>query len=103
MNIPQFPLRNHPVAKVRIQLHIRGMLRMQANPHSCRMRCGDGMHRIEAQVDLNASDEPAAGVNRTLANRIFEHIGELNRQGTSFLIVEHEIELVMRWCVSSAT
>jgi branched-chain amino acid transport system permease protein len=43
-------------------------------------------------------DEPAAGVNRTLANAIFEHIGELNRQGTSFLIVEHEMELVMRWC-----
>ena len=43
-------------------------------------------------------DEPAAGVNRTLANAIFEHIGELNRQGTSFLIVEHEMHLVMRWC-----
>jgi ABC-type branched-subunit amino acid transport system ATPase component len=43
-------------------------------------------------------DEPAAGVNRTLANRIFEHIGELNREGTSFLIVEHEMDLVMRWC-----
>jgi branched-chain amino acid transport system permease protein len=43
-------------------------------------------------------DEPAAGVNRTLANRIFEHIGQLNAQGTSFLIVEHEIDLVMRWC-----
>jgi branched-chain amino acid transport system permease protein len=43
-------------------------------------------------------DEPAAGVNRTLANRIFEHIGQLNARGTSFLIVEHEIELVMRWC-----
>ena len=43
-------------------------------------------------------DEPAAGVNRTLAARIFEHIGELNRQGTSFLLVEHEMELVMRWC-----
>jgi ABC-type branched-subunit amino acid transport system ATPase component len=43
-------------------------------------------------------DEPAAGVNRTLANAMFEHIGALNRQGTSFLIVEHEMDLVMRWC-----
>jgi branched-chain amino acid transport system permease protein len=43
-------------------------------------------------------DEPAAGVNRTLANKIFAHIGELNGQGTSFLIVEHEMDLVMRWC-----
>ena len=37
-------------------------------------------------------------MNRTLANKIFEHIGALNRQGTSFLIVEHEMDLVMRWC-----
>ncbi len=37
-------------------------------------------------------------MNRTLANRIFEHIGELNRRGATFLIVEHEMELVMRWC-----
>jgi ABC-type branched-subunit amino acid transport system ATPase component len=43
-------------------------------------------------------DEPAAGVNRRLAGQIFEHIGDLNRQGTSFLIVEHEMALVMRWC-----
>jgi len=43
-------------------------------------------------------DEPAAGVNRALAAKLFEHIGALNRQGTSFLIVEHEMDLVMRWC-----
>jgi hypothetical protein len=47
MNITQLRLRNHPVAKVRIQFHIRGMLRMQANPHAGRMRCGNGMHRVE--------------------------------------------------------
>ncbi|MBK1698575.1 branched-chain amino acid ABC transporter ATP-binding protein/permease [Rhodovibrio salinarum] len=48
--------------------------------------------------NLMLLDEPAAGVNRTLAGEIFAQIGELNRQGTSFLIVEHEMDLVMRWC-----
>ncbi len=43
-------------------------------------------------------DEPVAGVNRSLANEIFEHIAALNRRGTTFLIVEHEMPLVMRWC-----
>ncbi len=43
-------------------------------------------------------DEPAAGVNRRLAGELFEHIAALNRAGTTFLIVEHEMELVMRYC-----
>lgn len=43
-------------------------------------------------------DEPAAGVNRRLAGELFERIAELNRAGTTFLIVEHEMELIMRYC-----
>ena len=43
-------------------------------------------------------DEPAAGVNRRLAGDLFERIAALNRQGTTFLIVEHEMQLVMRYC-----
>lgn len=43
-------------------------------------------------------DEPAAGVNRRLAGDLFERIDELNRAGTTFLIVEHEMELIMRHC-----
>jgi branched-chain amino acid transport system permease protein len=43
-------------------------------------------------------DEPAAGVNPRLARDLFERIAELNRQGMSFLIVEHEMDLIMRYC-----
>lgn len=43
-------------------------------------------------------DEPAAGVNRRLAGDLFDRIAELNRQGTTFLIVEHEMQLIMRYC-----
>jgi branched-chain amino acid transport system permease protein len=43
-------------------------------------------------------DEPAAGVNRRLAGALFDRIAELNRRGMTFLIVEHEMQLVMRYC-----
>lgn len=40
-------------------------------------------------------DEPAGGVNPALLETIVERILELNRQGITFLIVEHNMELVM--------
>jgi neutral amino acid transport system ATP-binding protein len=43
-------------------------------------------------------DEPAGGVNPTLISTIAERIRELNRQGTTFLIVEHNMEFVMGLC-----
>jgi len=43
-------------------------------------------------------DEPAGGVNPTLINHIADRIRELNTQGTTFLIVEHNMEFVMGLC-----
>lgn len=43
-------------------------------------------------------DEPVAGVNETLGAALFDHIAELNRQGITFLIIEHDMDLVMRLC-----
>ncbi len=40
-------------------------------------------------------DEPAGGVNPTLLEAIVGHIEELNRQGLTVLIVEHNMDLVM--------
>lgn len=40
-------------------------------------------------------DEPAGGVNPALLEDIVERIVELNGQGMTFLIVEHNMELVM--------
>ncbi|WP_137283965.1 ABC transporter ATP-binding protein [Halorussus salinisoli] len=42
--------------------------------------------------DLLLLDEPLAGVNPTLARKISGHVERLNDEGTTFLIVEHEIE-----------
>jgi ABC-type branched-subunit amino acid transport system ATPase component len=43
-------------------------------------------------------DEPAGGVNPTLINHIADRVRELNSQGKTFLIVEHNMEFVMRLC-----
>ncbi|HUN33793.1 MAG TPA: ABC transporter ATP-binding protein [Trebonia sp.] len=45
-------------------------------------------------------DEPAGGVNPTLINHIADRIRELNSQGKTFLIVEHNMEFVMGLCSS---
>ncbi len=43
-------------------------------------------------------DEPAAGVNPTLMEVLAEKIQELNRRGVTFLVIEHNMDLVMRLC-----
>jgi branched-chain amino acid transport system ATP-binding protein len=45
-------------------------------------------------------DEPAGGVNPTLMERIMDHIRELNASGITFLIVEHNMDVVMSLCDS---
>jgi neutral amino acid transport system ATP-binding protein len=43
-------------------------------------------------------DEPAAGVNPTLIGQICEHILRWNQQGISFLIIEHNMDVIMSLC-----
>jgi branched-chain amino acid transport system ATP-binding protein len=43
-------------------------------------------------------DEPAAGVNPALLSAIVERIRALNRQGVTFLIIEHNMEVVLSLC-----
>ncbi|QLD91125.1 ABC transporter ATP-binding protein [Natronomonas salina] len=43
-------------------------------------------------------DEPFAGVNPSLERRLLEHIHELREQGYTFLIVEHDMDLIMENC-----
>ncbi len=42
-------------------------------------------------------DEPVAGVNPSLANRIFERI-EKDKEKTTFLVIEHNIDVLMDFC-----
>ena len=43
-------------------------------------------------------DEPVAGVNPALAGEIAERIAELREAGLTFLIVEHDMDIVARLC-----
>ena len=48
--------------------------------------------------DIVMLDEPASGINPTLIERLSKAIKKLNDAGTTFLIVEHNIPLVLGLC-----
>ena len=43
-------------------------------------------------------DEPAAGVNPVLLESLVERIQALHRRGVTFLLIEHNMDVVMRLC-----
>jgi ABC-type branched-subunit amino acid transport system ATPase component len=45
-------------------------------------------------------DEPTAGVNPALQNRIIDRLEEMNERGTTFVIVEHDMSLIQRFADS---
>jgi len=51
-----------------------------------------------ADPDLLLLDEPIAGVNPTLENRILDRLHDLTDRGYAFLIVEHDIDVIMEHC-----
>lgn len=53
---------------------------------------------LMADPELILLDEPAGGVNPVMIDRLAGHIRELNRRGVTFLIVEHNMGLVMSLC-----
>jgi branched-chain amino acid transport system ATP-binding protein len=48
--------------------------------------------------DLILLDEPAAGVNRTLLQRLLDQVHQLQEQGKTLLIVEHDMSVIMNHC-----
>jgi ABC-type branched-subunit amino acid transport system ATPase component len=53
---------------------------------------------LMADPKLVLLDEPTAGVNPVLVDQIERRIRELNERGLTFLVVEHNMNLVMRLC-----
>ena len=51
-----------------------------------------------AAPELVLLDEPAGVVNPALLERIADHLRRLNRQGVTFLLVEHNMSFVMQLC-----
>jgi branched-chain amino acid transport system ATP-binding protein len=48
--------------------------------------------------DVILLDEPAAGVNRTLLQSLLAHIHQLQEQGKTVLIIEHDMNVIMNHC-----
>jgi len=53
---------------------------------------------LMADPSIILLDEPAAGVNPGLTEVIMDRIAEINRGGTTFFIIEHNMDLVSRLC-----
>ncbi len=53
---------------------------------------------LMGKPELIMLDEPAAGVNPALTNLLMDRIHALNDQGITFLIIEHNMDLVMHHC-----
>jgi neutral amino acid transport system ATP-binding protein len=53
---------------------------------------------LMANPALVMLDEPAGGVNPALIERIAVLVAELNAEGTTFLVVEHNMEFIMSLC-----
>lgn len=53
---------------------------------------------LMADPKLILLDEPAAGVNPTLINQICDRIQGWNRDGMTFLIIEHNMDVIMSLC-----
>jgi ABC-type branched-subunit amino acid transport system ATPase component len=51
-----------------------------------------------ADPKLILLDEPAAGVNPALLETLVDRIVRLHQRGVTFLVIEHNIDLVMRVC-----
>ncbi len=53
---------------------------------------------LMSEPDLILLDEPAGGVNPVMIEKMMTLVDELNRQGKTFLLVEHNMRLVMELC-----
>jgi ABC-type branched-subunit amino acid transport system ATPase component len=53
---------------------------------------------LMSDPDLILLDEPAGGVNPVMIEKMMDMVDDLNRQGKTFLLVEHNMRLVMELC-----
>jgi len=53
---------------------------------------------LMSDPELILLDEPAGGVNPVMIEKIMELVDTLNQQGKTFLVVEHNMRMVMELC-----
>ncbi len=89
-------------ARAREILEFLGLSRLESEPAA---RLSGGQRKLlelarvlMAEPRIVLLDEPAAGVNPTLLRTIMDRLGTLNARGMTFLIVEHNMDLVRELC-----
>jgi branched-chain amino acid transport system permease protein len=92
----------HEAQRARDLLDVVGLGRMAGQPAGAlsygQQKLVELAQVMMLQPRLVLLDEPAGGVNPSLLGRLTEVIRELNRAGVTFLIVEHNIPLVLELC-----
>jgi branched-chain amino acid transport system ATP-binding protein len=53
---------------------------------------------LMTEPEMLLLDEPFAGVNPTLEEKLLDRVHALREQGYTFLLVEHDIDLIMNNC-----
>lgn len=53
---------------------------------------------LMAEPDLVLLDEPAGGVNPVMIEKLSDLVRSINEEGTTFLVVEHNMDMVMSLC-----
>jgi len=53
---------------------------------------------LMAEPSVMLLDEPAAGVNPSLLALIVERIAEINRRGVAMLVIEHNMDVIVKLC-----
>ena len=53
---------------------------------------------LMSEPEVILLDEPMAGVNPTVIKRLIGYIRDLNKQGNTFVVIEHNMQVVMSLC-----
>ena len=51
-----------------------------------------------AQPKLVLLDEPIAGVNPTMTQKILQVVEDLRNRGVTFFLIEHDMDVIMKRC-----
>jgi branched-chain amino acid transport system ATP-binding protein len=90
------------VEKAMAHLDFLGLKRLAREP--ARVLSGGQRKLLElgrvlmAEPKIILLDEPGAGVNPALLDTIIDRVSEINRRGITFLIIEHNMDLIARLC-----
>ena len=92
----------HPLDKALALLDLVALHRLADEP--ARVLSGGQRKLLELARVMMADpgvvllDEPAAGVNPSLLEVLIDRIRDINAKGVTFLLIEHNIDMVTRLC-----